>query len=179
MGLDGGVRKYTQSGSSPEQFSSTSSTATAGQKPPSPTLNQVSSFILTMAEIQAQLQAHLQTLSDEYQKLQQDLQGVVESRQKLEGQKEENLGVKKEFENLEEDETIYKLVGPVLLKQDQVEAESTVKGRLDFITGEISRQEDQIKETQEKIEKKKLEIIQLQAAAQAAAQPQGKGKEAA
>lgn len=42
-----------------------------------------------------------------------------------------------EFENLEEGETIYKLVGPVLLKQDKVEAESTVKGRLDFINGEM------------------------------------------
>ena len=36
-----------------------------------------------------------------------------------------------------EDETIYKLVGPVLLKQDKFEAESTVKGRLDFISGEM------------------------------------------
>jgi prefoldin beta subunit len=42
-----------------------------------------------------------------------------------------------EFENLEEDETIYKLVGPVLLKQDKFEAEGTVKGRLEFITGEM------------------------------------------
>lgn len=42
-----------------------------------------------------------------------------------------------EFENIEEDETIYKLVGPVLLKQDKFEAEGTVKGRLEFITGEM------------------------------------------
>jgi prefoldin beta subunit len=38
---------------------------------------------------------------------------------------------------LEEDEIIYKLTGPVLLKQDKFEAESTVKGRLDFIDGEM------------------------------------------
>lgn len=43
----------------------------------------------------------------------------------------------KEFENIGEDETIYKLVGPVLLKQEKFEAESTVKGRLDFIGGEM------------------------------------------
>lgn len=42
-----------------------------------------------------------------------------------------------EFDNLGEDETIYKLIGPILLKQDKVEAESTVKGRLDYITGEM------------------------------------------
>jgi chaperonin cofactor prefoldin len=86
-----------------------------------------------------------------------DLQNTVASRQKLEGQRQENLGVQKvrflltisellgagklttleEFENIGEDEVIYKLVGPVLLKQETFEAESTVKGRLDFIGGEM------------------------------------------
>lgn len=124
----------------------------------------------------AELQARLQALSEDYQKLQQELQGSIEARQKLEGQKQENLGVQKEFDRLGEGETIYKITGPVLLKQDKFEAEGTVKGRLDFISSEISRLENQIKETQEKLEKKKGDIIQLQASAQAAA---GKGKEAA
>ncbi|KAI5458662.1 Prefoldin, partial [Mariannaea sp. PMI_226] len=115
-----------------------------------------------MAEIQARLQA----LSEDFQKLQQELQTAVDSRQKLEGQKQENLGVKKEFERLGEGETIYKLAGPVLLKQDKFEADSTVKGRLDFISGEISRLEAQIKDTQDKMEKKKTEIIQVQSSAQ-------------
>lgn len=59
------------------------------------------------------------------------------SRQKLEAQKQENLGVQSEFEKLKDDETIYKIVGPVLLKQDKFEAEGTVNGRLDFITKEM------------------------------------------
>ncbi|KAH7159583.1 Prefoldin [Dactylonectria estremocensis] len=126
-----------------------------------------------MAEVQARLQA----LSEDFQKLQQELQGAVDSRQKLEGQKQENLGVQKEFDRLGEGETIYKVAGPVLLKQDKIEAEGTVKGRLDFISSEISRLEDQIKETQDKLEKKKTEIIQTQASAQQAAA--GKGKEPA
>jgi prefoldin beta subunit len=45
--------------------------------------------------------------------------------------------VAQEFEKVEDDETIYKLVGPILLKQDKIEAESTVKGRLDFISAEM------------------------------------------
>ncbi|EEU42379.1 uncharacterized protein NECHADRAFT_19887, partial [Fusarium vanettenii 77-13-4] len=97
-----------------------------------------------------------------------ELQSAVASRQKLEGQKQENLGVQQEFDRLQDGETIYKLTGPVLLKQDKVEAESTVKGRLDFISSEISRFENQIKETQDKLEKKKTEIIQIQSGAQAA-----------
>ena len=36
-----------------------------------------------------------------------------------------------------EGESIYKLVGPVLLKQDKTEAESTVNGRLEFINKEM------------------------------------------
>ncbi|KAM3514711.1 hypothetical protein MY11210_001682 [Beauveria gryllotalpidicola] len=117
----------------------------------------------------ATTQARLQALSEDYQKLQQDLQSSVDSRQKLDGQRQENLSVQKEFETLAEDETIYKLSGPVLLKQEKFEAESTVKGRLDFIGNEMSRIEAQIKETQSKIEKKRTEIIQAQTAAQQAA----------
>jgi hypothetical protein len=42
-----------------------------------------------------------------------------------------------EFDRLQDGETIYKLSGPVLLKQDKFEAENTVKGRLDFIGSEM------------------------------------------
>ncbi|RYP72609.1 hypothetical protein DL771_004104 [Monosporascus sp. 5C6A] len=117
-----------------------------------------------MADIQAKLQA----LSEEYQKLQQEVQAAVQSRQKLEAQRQENLGVQKEFKRMKDGENIYKLVGPVLLKQEKVEAEGTVNGRLEFIGKEIERTEKQIKEMQDNIEKKKGDIIQAQAALQAA-----------
>ncbi|KAI0838538.1 Prefoldin beta-like protein [Hypoxylon sp. FL0890] len=122
----------------------------------------------------AEIQARLQSLSEDYTKLQQELQAAVQSRQKLEAQKQENSNVQKEFERLKDGENIYKLVGPVLLKQDKVEAESTVNGRLEFIGKELERTEDQIKEIQEKIEKKKGEIIQAQAGLQAGAGAPGK-----
>ncbi|PKS04940.1 hypothetical protein jhhlp_008306 [Lomentospora prolificans] len=116
------------------------------------------------------LQQELEKLSTEYQKLEQDLSAAVQSRQKLDSQRQENESVKKEFENLKDGETIYKLVGPVLLKQEKFEAEGTVKGRLEFIGKEIDRAEDNIKDIQKKIESKRAELIQLQAAAQAVAQ---------
>ncbi|CAI4215584.1 unnamed protein product [Parascedosporium putredinis] len=89
-----------------------------------------------------------------------------------------------EFENAKDDEVIYKLVGPVLVKQDKFEAENTVKGRLEFIGKEIDRAEESIKDIQKKIDAKRGELIQLQAAGQAAAQAaaqgaEGKGKEVA
>ncbi|OIW26853.1 Prefoldin [Coniochaeta ligniaria NRRL 30616] len=104
-----------------------------------------------------------------------ELQEAVDSRQRLEAQKTENLGVQKEFAKLKDDETIYKLIGPVLLKQEKAEAESTVNGRLEFIGKEISRLEKQIQDTQVSLERKKAEIIQIQAAAQAGPPP---GKQA-
>lgn len=47
------------------------------------------------------------------------------------------LILNQEFDRLGEGETIYKITGPVLLKQDKFEAEGTVKGRLDFISSEM------------------------------------------
>lgn len=113
-------------------------------------------------------QQKLQALSDEYQDLQAELQNIVAARQKLDSQYQENKSVQKEFANLSDNTNIYKLVGPVLLKQDTVEAKSTVDGRLEYIEKEIKRVEDQIGSIQEKSETKKLEIYQLQSQLQQA-----------
>jgi hypothetical protein len=42
-----------------------------------------------------------------------------------------------EFASLDDDAKIYKLVGPVLLKQDTSEAKSTVNSRLEYIEKEM------------------------------------------
>ncbi|KAG9532114.1 hypothetical protein KCU93_g1271, partial [Aureobasidium melanogenum] len=107
-------------------------------------------------------QKQLQALSDEYTTLQNELQTTVTARQKLESQQQENKGVKSEFANLDDDANIYKLVGPILLKQDVSEAKSTVDGRLEFIEKEINRIEKQISDIQEKSEEKKMAVFQLQ-----------------
>ncbi|KAA8906536.1 Prefoldin, partial [Sphaerosporella brunnea] len=104
----------------------------------------------------------LQSLTDEFQNLQKDLSSAVEARQKLESQLQENKSVQKEFASLEDDAKIYKLVGPVLLKQDRAEAVMNVDKRLEFIESEIKRIEGQITEIGNKQEKKKMEIMQLQ-----------------
>ncbi|KAE8324687.1 Prefoldin [Aspergillus sergii] len=111
-----------------------------------------------MADAQKQMQA----LSDEFQKLQTELDSLVEARQKLESQQQENQGVQKEFNSLDDDSNIYKLIGPVLLKQDKNEALMAVNGRLEFIEKEIKRIEGQIKENQDKSDKMRAEILQYQ-----------------
>jgi len=114
----------------------------------------------------AEAQQRLQALSDEYQKLQQELQSSVQARQKLESQQQENKGVQKEFAALNEDANIYKLVGPVLLKQDKTEAVLAVDGRLEFIENEIKRVEKQIADIEEKSDLKRIEIVQAQSESQ-------------
>lgn len=53
--------------------------------------------------------------------------------------KSENEMVSQEFELMGEDASVYKLVGPILAKQDVAEAKTNVKTRLDYITKEIER----------------------------------------
>ena len=66
-----------------------------------------------------------------------DLQTQVTSRQRLESQQQENLSVQKEFKTLDQSSNIYKLIGPVLLKQERSDAEQAVEGRLKFIEKEM------------------------------------------
>ncbi|KAJ9479833.1 Prefoldin subunit 6 [Pseudozyma hubeiensis] len=102
----------------------------------------------------------------QYQKLQASFQTAVEARQQLDSQLRENEQVAKEFNRLKQDNQVYKLIGPVLVKQDQVEAKTNVDKRIEFIKGEIERVESQIKDLTEKTEKKKVEIVALQSKAQ-------------
>ncbi|KIM75359.1 hypothetical protein PILCRDRAFT_79025 [Piloderma croceum F 1598] len=119
------------------------------------------------------LQARAQAATTEYQKLQIDLQNAVEARQRLDSQLQENDMVKKEFAQLTSNNTVYKLVGPVLVQQDQSDAKSNVDTRLEFIRGEIKRLESQLNEIGAKSEKKKSELVEIQAELQQQSQPRG------
>lgn len=100
------------------------------------------------------------------------MQSAISARQTLESQSAENLAVQKEFKALSDDSNIYKLVGPILLKQDKVEATSSVDGRLEFIGKEIGRTEARIKELQTEAEAKRVELMSIQQKVQMAAQGQ-------
>ncbi|PWW71638.1 Prefoldin beta-like protein [Tuber magnatum] len=113
----------------------------------------------------------LQNLTEEFKALSKDMSSIVEARQKLDSQLHENESVQKEFASLADDAKIYKLIGPVLVKQDKSEAVMNVDKRLEFINSEISaRIEKQISDIQGKQERKKMEIIQIQTQLQQDAQ---------
>jgi len=112
------------------------------------------------------LEARLQAATTDYQKLQVDLSNAIDARQRLDAQLSENEIVKKEFSQLKPSNAVYKLVGPVLVKQDQAEAKANVDKRLEFIKGEINRVEAQLKDISDKSEKRKAEIVEIQSAHQ-------------
>jgi prefoldin beta subunit len=73
-------------------------------------------------------------------------------------QQGENEMVMKELELLEEDANVFKMIGPVLVKQDLVEAKANVGKRLDYIKGELSRMETGLKSLEKKRNDKEKEV---------------------
>eukprot|EP01106_Pelomyxa_sp_JSP_P004748 TRINITY_DN1756_c0_g1_i1.p1 TRINITY_DN1756_c0_g1~~TRINITY_DN1756_c0_g1_i1.p1 ORF type:complete len:183 (+),score=47.48 TRINITY_DN1756_c0_g1_i1:223-771(+) len=64
-----------------------------------------------------------------------------EARERLSAQLSENSVVAAELDKLPPSATVYKLVGPVLVKQDTAEAKSNVRKRVEFIKSEITKAE--------------------------------------
>mmetsp|Transcript_11093 Transcript_11093/g.34021 ORF Transcript_11093/g.34021 Transcript_11093/m.34021 type:complete len:164 (-) Transcript_11093:34-525(-) len=92
-----------------------------------------------------QMKGKLDEVLKEIQNIQQEIGKVTNQRIGLNSQLTENELVKKELALLSDDSTIYKLVGPVLIKQDLVEANSNVGKRIEYINGELKRIDDQVK----------------------------------
>jgi len=64
---------------------------------------------------------------------------VVQGKQIMAEKKNENDMVLQEFKMLGESANVYKLVGPILAKQDLDECKSNVSKRIEFIDKEIAR----------------------------------------
>ncbi|SCU89240.1 LADA_0E14400g1_1 [Lachancea dasiensis] len=110
----------------------------------------------------------MQALTANYTASQQELEDLVIARQKLETQLQENKIVQDEFGTLKDDTKVYKLTGNVLLPVEQFEAKNNVSKRLEFITGEIKRCEENIKNKQTAQDQMRAEIMKAQQAAQGA-----------
>ncbi|KAI5630105.1 prefoldin subunit 6, partial [Silurus asotus] len=91
-----------------------------------------------------------------------DISKSMSARQKLEAQLTENNIVKEEFDLLDNQNTVYKLIGPVLVKQDPDEAKATVAKRLEYINGEIKRYETLLKDLERKSEQHRETLASLQ-----------------
>ncbi|XP_026990937.1 prefoldin subunit 6 [Tachysurus fulvidraco] len=108
------------------------------------------------------IQKKLQSELEKYQQIQKDVSKSMSARQKLEAQLTENNIVKEELDFLDSQNTVYKLIGPVLVKQDLDEAKATVGKRLEYINGEIKRYETLMKEMERKTEQHREVLASLQ-----------------
>eukprot|EP00986_Skeletonema_menzelii_P018478 scaffold26645_cov150-Skeletonema_menzelii.AAC.17 len=104
----------------------------------------------------------------ERQKLEQEMLAHHQDLQTLISQRNENEMVK-EVRKKSSDATIYKQVGPVLLKNDLSDATDTVEKRLEFISGEIKKIEGFISKKEGRYEELGKAIQEMQSAMQKAA----------
>ncbi|XP_077589679.1 prefoldin subunit 6 [Stigmatopora nigra] len=112
-----------------------------------------------MAEaIQKKLNAEL----EKYTQMQKDVSKSMTARQKLETQLAENNIVKEELDILDSANTVYKLIGPVLVKQDLDEAKATVTKRLEYINGEIQRYDTLLKDLEKQSDQHRQILSSLQ-----------------
>ena len=102
-----------------------------------------------------------------------EMNANVIARQQAQQQLSENEMVLKELELLEDEAKVYKLVGPVLMKQDLVEARGNVEKRLDYIRAENERLEKAAEAMQKKQTEKQEGIIALQQQMMKLANPSG------
>ena len=93
---------------------------------------------MSAAEIDEEI-ANFRDVQDQLQRTRNDLQLVMQ-------QLTENEMVKQELALLDSSTNVYKMVGPVLIKNSLEDANETVSKRLEFINGEKKRLEDKNKE---------------------------------
>jgi prefoldin beta subunit len=77
-----------------------------------------------------------------------------------------------ELEISGDDGTVYKLIGPALVKQDTLEAAANVTKRLEYIGNELSRLDGQLKGLEESQRRKQAQLMKLQQEAQRLQQQQ-------
>jgi len=111
----------------------------------------------------AELQQKMENESNEIKKIETEYQKVVQGKRSLGEKKSENEMVLTELGLVDQDNaTIFKLVGPILAKQDFHEAQSSVSARLVYISKEIDRMDHLEKEFIGNVEDKKRAIQKMQ-----------------
>jgi prefoldin beta subunit len=104
-----------------------------------------------------------------FRELQEEIGKMRGDIQTLAGQQNENEMVKQELDLLDDSANIYKMVGPVLLKNDLEEAKQTVEKRLEFIGGERKKLEAAVAAQEDKARKTAAKVQELQGTMQRAA----------
>ncbi|PKA55587.1 hypothetical protein AXF42_Ash006789 [Apostasia shenzhenica] len=97
-----------------------------------------------------ELQHDLETQTNAFSKIQKDIAKNHQVRKQYTIQLGENELVLKELNILNEDANVYKLIGPVLVKQDLAEARANVRKRIEYISVELKRLEGTLQDLEDK-----------------------------
>merc|ERR1719163_2776272 len=104
----------------------------------------------------------LETELNTYRAIQKEIGKVQNQISTAQTQILENEMVLKELEVLEEDAPVFKLIGPVLVKQELMEVRNNVQKRVEFIKSDIKRLEGIVKNYESQMETVKGNIAALQ-----------------
>ncbi|XP_008225475.1 PREDICTED: prefoldin subunit 6 [Prunus mume] len=113
-----------------------------------------------------ELQRELEAKANDLSKIQKDISKNHQVRKKYTIQLGENELVLKELDLLGEDANVFKLIGPVLVKQDLAEARANVRKRIEYISAELKRLDTTLQDLDEKQNSKKETMLKLQQRAQ-------------
>ncbi|KAL0814853.1 hypothetical protein Bca101_071296 [Brassica carinata] len=113
------------------------------------------------------LQRDLESKANDLAKIQKDIAKDHQLRKKYTIQLGENeLVLKflspKELDLLEEEANVYKLIGPVLVKQDLAEANANVRKRIEYISAELKRVDASIHDNEGQQNSKREAMMKLQ-----------------
>nr|XP_011460190.1 PREDICTED: LOW QUALITY PROTEIN: prefoldin subunit 6 [Fragaria vesca subsp. vesca] len=111
---------------------------------------------------QRELQRELETKANDLSKIPEDISKNHQVRKKYTIQLGENELVLKELDLLSEDANVFKLIGPVLVKQDLAEARANVRKRIEYISAELERLDATLQDMEEKQNSKKEAIFKVQ-----------------
>ncbi|XP_021834225.1 prefoldin subunit 6 [Prunus avium] len=113
-----------------------------------------------------ELQRELEAKANDLSKIQKDISKNHQVRKKYTIQLGENELVLKELDLLSEDANVFKLIGPVLVKQDLAEARANVRKRIEYISAELKRLDTTLQDLDGKQNSKKETMLKLQQRAQ-------------
>ncbi|KAI3432816.1 hypothetical protein D9Q98_010400 [Chlorella vulgaris] len=123
----------------------------------------------------ATMQQAVQEATAAFQATQQDVAQNHSLRRNCLQQQHENEMVLQELKLLAADAIVYKMIGPVLVRQDTMEARSNVSKRLEFIAGEVKRLDTQLQQLEEKQSTKQAQLVKMQQEVQGQQQHQQQG----
>ena len=78
-----------------------------------------------------------------------------------ENKKTENTIVKKELDLIDEEDVVYKLIGPILVQQETGDAKIQVDSRIEMINKEIHKLEKNYQNNAKKIDDNRKKIVEL------------------